>query len=229
MTVALGTVPDYGSGLDYSMSQSSERASRNRKLWRLVVAAIVCLLGARALALAAGARVATLKLDPAQTHISFTLPGNLHTTEGTFQLKSGVVRVEPNTGTAGGNVVVDAASGVTGISMRDAKLRNSVLEVDRFPEISFTPQSAIGGRTPDGAFEGDLRGILHLHGQDHPLSIHVHGQLSGDDLNAGADFTIRYAEWGVSNPSIALMIVSDTVGVEVKVTGKLQWSDAAGP
>ena len=83
-----------------------------------------------------------LKLDPANTRITFTLKGNAHNTEGSFKLRRGEIMVDPDTGKTHGIIVVDATSGRTGIIMRDNRMRDSILEAQRYPDISFIPRQA---------------------------------------------------------------------------------------
>ena len=92
---------------------------RARLLRRLRLAPI-----AFAVALAAPllAQEVTVELDPAQTHIAFTLSDVLHTVHGTFKLKNGTVRFDPATGAASGLVVVDTTSGDSGSQARDRKM-----------------------------------------------------------------------------------------------------------
>ena len=63
--------------------------------------------------LATPARAAELALnfDPAQTKVAWTLDGNLHTVHGTFHLQSGSIHIDPQTGKASGELIVDARSG----------------------------------------------------------------------------------------------------------------------
>src|SRR5260370_16813487 len=96
----------------------------------------------RAVWAVSGTPAAVLRLDPANTQINFTLKGFPHNTEGSFKLKSGEIRVEPETGGSAGAIVVDAASAATGIGMRDNQMRESILEVQRYPEITFKPRPA---------------------------------------------------------------------------------------
>lgn len=116
-----------------------------------------------------GTKEAIVTLDPAQTRIDFTLPGALHTTHGSFRLQSGTISVHPRSGKAGGKIVVDAASGDTGNSMRDARMKDNILEVGPYPEIVFVPKTAIGHLDPQGVFHGQLNGTLSLHGGSHDL------------------------------------------------------------
>src|SRR5271157_3566062 len=55
-----------------------------------------------------------LTLDPAQSKVHWTLDSTLHTVHGTFALKSGNVHFDPETGRAGGKLVVYAPSGESG-------------------------------------------------------------------------------------------------------------------
>src|SRR5690348_13402203 len=78
-----------------------------------------------------------MKLDPASTQINFTLGDILHTVHGTFHLKDANLKLDPETGLAGGSLVVDAASGDSGSDARDSRMRSNILETGRFPEITF--------------------------------------------------------------------------------------------
>src|SRR5947208_1158519 len=77
-----------------------------------------------------------IQLDPAHTVIDFMLPGYLHTTNGRMALKSGSIFINPATGKANGELLVDAASEDSGEALRDAITKHAVLEVDRYPEIN---------------------------------------------------------------------------------------------
>src|SRR6202167_5043356 len=88
-------------------------------------------------------RSGTLELDPSKTRVEFRLPGSLHTTHGTFKLERGTIIADPATGKAGGSIVIDARSGDTGIGTRDNEMRESVLEAQLYPEITFNPKHFI--------------------------------------------------------------------------------------
>src|SRR5689334_20646410 len=85
-----------------------------------------------------------LDLDPAQTHVEFTLGAVLHTVHGTFQLKRAALRYDLATGKASGEIVIDARSGQTGNDSRDKKMHKSILESERYPEIVFLPDRVDG-------------------------------------------------------------------------------------
>ncbi|MCJ7754614.1 MAG: hypothetical protein MUP13_08620, partial [Thermoanaerobaculales bacterium] len=71
-----------------------------------------CLLAGSIVALApAQVRAAEWRvdLDPERTQVTFTLKATLHTVDGTAQLASGSLVIDPETGAVAGEIVVDAA------------------------------------------------------------------------------------------------------------------------
>ncbi len=143
-----------------------------------------------------------VQLDPAHTNIDFTLLGNLHTTNGRFALKSGNIRVDPETGNATGKIEIDAASEDSKEQLRDAIIRNGVLDVARYPEITFIPQKIQGIRDSQNNFYGQITGLMEVQGSLHEITIQVHGHLLGDQVTAACDFLVPYVEWGVESPNV---------------------------
>jgi polyisoprenoid-binding protein YceI len=84
-----------------------------------------------------------LPLTPA-TKIEWTLSDPLHTVHGTFKLKRGGVIFDPESGKAGGEIVVDVASGDSGSGTRDSRVHANVLESGKYPEASFHSRSHRG-------------------------------------------------------------------------------------
>jgi polyisoprenoid-binding protein YceI len=80
-----------------------------------------------------------LTLDPAQSTVHWTVDSTLHMVHGTFAMKSGTVHFNPETGKAGGEIVVIATSGESGNSSRDARMHKEILETSRYPEMIFHP------------------------------------------------------------------------------------------
>ncbi|MHB8381637.1 MAG: YceI family protein [Candidatus Binataceae bacterium] len=165
----------------------------------------------------------TLTLDPAHTRISFTLGGSLHSTEGTFQLKSGTLTADPATGEASGQIVIDANSASTDESMRDAKMKDSVLETQRYPEIIFVPQKIAGHESSNGNFAAQLSGVLRLHGSAHEITLDVSGRVAGDSLTATTHLIVPYVAWGLTDPSIMFLRVDKVVDVTIVASGHVNW------
>ena len=178
-------------------------------------------------AAASESRPGTLTLDPSKTLVEFRLPGALHTTHGKFKLERGTIRADPNTGAADGSIVVDAKSGDSGIDSRDNRMKNNVLETQKYPQITFTP-SQISGHLQNGdQFEATLRGVLNVHGGSHLIVMEVQGRLDGDSLVAKSHFSIPYVQWGMEDPSFMFLTVAKQVDIDIATEGHIVW--AVGP
>jgi len=169
-------------------------------------------------------RPGTLELDPSKTLIEFRLPGALHTTHGTFKLERGSIIADPATGKAGGSIVIDASSGDTGIGARDRDMRESVLEAQRYPEITFDPQHFTLKVRGGGQFQATMQGVLTLHGGRHDVALTAQGQLVGDNLTATAHFSVPYVEWGMKDPSVLFLTVAKKVDIDIATVGHLVWT-----
>jgi YceI-like domain len=161
-------------------------------------------------------------LDPAQTQIHWTLSGALHTTHGTFKLKSGELFFNPATGVAEGEILVDATTGESGNADRDKRMQDEVLESNRYPAIFFHP-SQIKGAFEAGEATQDLVGVgtFNIHGADHPLELPLKVQVAAGVVTATTHFTVPYVAWGMKNPSKFLLKVSKQVEIEVTAKGTL--------
>ena len=80
-----------------------------------------------------------LTLDTAQSKVHWTLGTTLHTVHGTFALKRGTVRFDPESGKASGEIVADATSGESGNTSRDKRMHKEILESVRYAEVIFHP------------------------------------------------------------------------------------------
>ena len=163
-----------------------------------------------------------LQLDPASTQISFTLGDILHTVHGTFHLKSANLKVDCETGSAGGSLVVDAGSGESGSDARDNRMRKNVLEAGKFPEITFAPDRVQGPVNLEGSSDVALHGILTIHGDAHEMTLPMHTEASHGQLKASTHFPVPYVKWGMKNPSTLFLRVNDTVEIEIQAVGELR-------
>jgi polyisoprenoid-binding protein YceI len=175
-------------------------------------------------AAAGEARLGTLVLDPSKTLIEFRLPGSIHTTHGIFKLEHGTIRADLAAGEASGLIVVDARSGDSGIGARDDRMKNSVLEVQRYPTVTLEPRHVSGRLAEDGQFQARLQGVLTLHGAGHEIVMDVHGQVVGDSLVAKSHFLVPYVEWGLTDPSVLFFTVAKQVDVVIATEGHIVWT-----
>jgi polyisoprenoid-binding protein YceI len=188
----------------------------------LLLAALAALI----LSPAGRAQEVAVQLDPAQTKIEFTLGSTLHTVEGTFKLKGGVIRFDPATGKMSGSIVVDAVSGESGNGGRDRKMHREILESGKYPEIIFTPNEAKGAFNPKGPSKLEVSGKIRLHGEDHDMTVPIDIQPAGPRLRMTMHITIPYIKWGLKNPSTFILRASDKVEIDIHAVGQVLGDEA---
>jgi polyisoprenoid-binding protein YceI len=163
----------------------------------------------------------TFTLDPAQTKVNFTVDSTLHTVHGDFRLKRGSIQFDSVTGTAGGELVVDSASGESGSDGRDKKMHKDVLESQKYADIVFTPQRIKGTVADQGKSTVEVEGILTMHGKSNPVTMPLEVQLQNGGGSADGSFSVKYREWGMKNPSTFILRVNEKVEIHVHGVGKL--------
>ncbi|HEX7194212.1 MAG TPA: YceI family protein [Chthoniobacterales bacterium] len=184
---------------------------------RLIVYLLLCICGDLVAAETAptSSGVLSFNIDPAKSTVQFTLGAVLHTVHGTFRIKSGAVRFDPNSGKASGQISVDVRSGNTGEGTRDRQMHASVLESERFPDAVFSPDRINGRLASSGASDVEVHGMLRIHGRDHEMTIPVRVQMQNASVTARAKFTVPYVSWGMRDPSTFVLQVAKSVDVDV--------------
>ncbi|MGB2669833.1 MAG: YceI family protein, partial [Candidatus Acidiferrum sp.] len=164
----------------------------------------------------------TLRLDPAQSKLNWTLGTTLHTVHGTFNLKRGLLKFDPASGKASGEFVADAASGQSGNDSRDKKMHDEILESGRFGEVIFRPNRIEGKVLAQGASSVQLHGTFLLHGSEHELAVPVQAELNGNRWKGSAKFSVPYIQWGLKSPNTFLLKADPAVEIELELSGTLQ-------
>jgi len=163
-----------------------------------------------------------LTLDPAQSKVHWTVDSTLHTVHGTFTLKSGTVHFDPETGKAGGEIVVYAPSGESGNGSRDRRMHKEILETAKYPDVVFRPAQVEGKVAQSGVSDVKLDGVFSIHGADHDLTAQVHVELTGDRWQGTGKFEVPYVKWGIKDPSNFLLKVKPVVKVELEMSGEVE-------
>jgi polyisoprenoid-binding protein YceI len=172
------------------------------------------------LAATAAAQPIALQIEPSQTKVEFTLGDILHTVHGAFALKRGDLRFDVSTGKAEGALVVDAGSGDSGSTARDGRMKKSILETDRYPEIVFRPDRVEGKVAAQGASQVQLHGMFSIHGADHEIAFPVAVEAGNGQYTATAHFVVPYVKWGMKNPSTLFLRVSDKVEITIRTVAR---------
>jgi polyisoprenoid-binding protein YceI len=201
---------------------------------QLVFAAILLTLGVLLSASAAhrppqaeappDANEIVLTMDPAQSKVHWTLGSSLHTVHGTFALKRGTLRLDPESGKASGEIVADATSGQSGNDARDKKMHKEILESARYTEVVFRPDRVEGKVPAQGSATVQLHGTFWLHGSEHELTVPVRAELATDHWKGTAKFSVPYIQWGLKNPSNFLLRADPSVDIDLQLTGDVQSS-----
>ena len=182
---------------------------------------VFSLLTLAAFAIPACAARYSLELKPENTNLAWTLGDVLHTVHGTFNLKSGVIDFETDTGAASGRVVIDVTSGDSGSDARDRKMHANVLESAKYPEAVFTPDRLEGKLTVPGTSNVKLEGVFLIHGVEHRMTMTVEAKATEDYVNASIAFDVPYVAWGMKDPSNFILKVNKIVQFSVHSAGAL--------
>jgi polyisoprenoid-binding protein YceI len=188
-----------------------------KRAWISAAALAAALAGGQA----ARAEPQQLLLEPGATAIRFTLGATLHTAEGSVKLTRGALRFDPDTGSAEGELVIDAASAETGLAKRDENMHRDVLESGRYPRIVFRAERLELVRREAASAEIRLLGQLELHGTARPFTIPAHLEARGERIGIDARFRVDYVDWGVADYSNFLLRVDRFVDVSVEAEGRL--------
>jgi polyisoprenoid-binding protein YceI len=81
------------------------------------------------------------------------------------------------------------------------EIRELVLETARYPEIVFKSTDVSGTLTSGGQFEARIGGDLTLHGVTRHIVIPASVMLSGNDLRARGEFTVKRGDYNVKATS----------------------------
>jgi polyisoprenoid-binding protein YceI len=162
-----------------------------------------------------------LSIDPAQSKVHWTVDSTLHMVHGTFSVERGALHVDRATGHVSGEVVVNTVSGDSGNNSRDDRMHKEILETAKFPDAAFRPTQLDGQLPSSGLFDGNLRGVLSIHGAEHDLVAPVHADITGAHWKGTAKFEIPYVQWGIKNPSNFFLKVKPVVNVELELSGTL--------
>jgi polyisoprenoid-binding protein YceI len=165
-----------------------------------------------------------LSLDPSQSKLNWTVDSTLHMVHGTFNIKTGNLHFDPETGKASGEIVVLVTSGETGNATRDEKMHKEVLQSSKYPDAIFKPSQIEGHVSRAGASDVRLRGTLSLHGSDHDMVVPVHAEFTNDHWQGTAKFEVPFIQWGLKDPSNFLLKVKPIVNVELEMSGSITQS-----
>jgi polyisoprenoid-binding protein YceI len=177
----------------------------------------------------AAADAQVFELQPGESVATFivdeVLRGSPKTVVGTTDQVAGQFVVDPSDPDAArvGTILINARTLTTDDTQRTRALQNQILQTGEHEYILFTPTSYAGlpsalqpGQTVTFSVVGDLT----IRGVSRPTTFEVTlTPVSDDVLEGAARTTIRYADWGLSIPSVPFVAsVADQVQLQLDFT-----------
>lgn len=98
----------------------------------------------------------------------------------------------------------------------ETTMRDEVLEVSRFPEITFKSNQVNATKTGEGQYQARIAGDLTLHGVTRPLTIGAQLEFGDKTLRAKGGFALKQSSFDIKPVSVA--------GGTIKVKDELKFT-----
>ncbi len=170
---------------------------------------------------AALAQHQTFAVNPDASEVKMTLNTTHEVVNGTFHVQSGTIEFDRSGPKMAGSVVVLAGSGNTGNGSRDKRMKNSILKVEQYANVSFEPKSYSGTIAAAGDSTIQVSGVFTLLGSPHEIVVPMVVHLDGASATAKAHFVVPYVAWGVKNPSFLIWKAENDVAIDLNLVGRL--------
>jgi polyisoprenoid-binding protein YceI len=85
----------------------------------------------------------------------------------------------------------------------ETTMREEVLEVSKFPDISFKSNGVSATKTGEGQYQARISGEISLHGVSRPLTITARLEFGDKVLHAKGDFALKQSNFGIKPVSVA--------------------------
>lgn len=113
---------------------------------------------------------------------------------------------------------VDMASVKSNMAGRNVQFDDEIMDTVTYPDGYFTLTEPVDlGRVPelDHVVDVDAVGKLTLRGRSRVVHFPMRAERYGNGIDVNGSITIRYAKWGIPNPSFAITRVGDTGTIDV--------------
>ncbi len=99
-------------------------------------------------------------------------------------------------------------------------MKKTILEVDKYPEITFAP-AGLEGEVNGLTAPIKITGWFAIHGDRHQITLPVELKRTGEEITATTHFLVPYVAWGMRNPSTFILRVKEDVEIQVTAVGTL--------
>ena len=99
--------------------------------------------------------------------------------------------------------------------VQEAMVGPRVLDVSRFPTVTFRSTTVTGKSAAQGAYDLEISGDLSLHGVTRSVRLPLRVELSGETLKASGRLVLRQSEYGISPVTVAGVVkVKDEITID---------------
>lgn len=167
----------------------------------------------------AGAGAARFVVLPEKSKVEYVSGTQLGEFRGATGQVSGEVVFDPSAPPrAQASIAIQAQGLRSENAARDQHLHDRVLEIGRFPAITFTAREFRPAPAANGVRgEGVLVGVLLLHGVERPVSVPIRYTLEGGLLQATGRFTVSLPDFELTPPRLLGLKVRNEVVIETQL------------
>ena len=155
--------------------------------------------------------------------VRFTSSTAIDEFEGTTERLDGLVllnteELTDRTGGAESEIYfeVDLASLDTGIGMRDRQMRNSYLEVDRYPYAAFGGTIEQVTSLPGEIFQVTTQGILGIHGVEQERALTCNLATVNEGYRANCSFSVFLSDHDIEIPKLMFLKLNNEIRMDLK-------------
>ncbi|TAK25779.1 MAG: YceI family protein [Chloroflexota bacterium] len=140
----------------------------------------------------------------------------------TTKAVNGAITIGGDGSVAGGSgFSVDLTTLRSDVGMRDAFIKDSTLQVRRFPNATFTPREfrgLIAAPPTSGAVKVQLLGDMDVHGVSRPVILNVEGTIEGNTFKGRAFGALRITDFGMELPRVPRVAkIEDLARLEMEI------------
>ena len=154
--------------------------------------------------------------------VRFTSSTAIDEFEGTTERLDGLVllnteELTDRTGGAESEIYfeVDLASLDTGIGMRDRQMRNSYLEVDRYPYAAFGGTIEQVTSLPGEMFQVTTQGILGIHGIEQERALTCNLATVNEGYRVNCSFSVFLSDHDIEIPKLMFLKLNNEIRMEL--------------
>jgi len=97
-----------------------------------------------------------------------------------------------------------------------------VLDISRFPSITFRSRSVTGREVSPGRYDVQVTGDLSLHGVSRGMTLPLHVEVQGETLTATGKTVLRQSDFGMKPVSAGggTVKVKNEIGLDFKIVAR---------